>query len=332
MRILVAGGTGFLGRSLLAALGAGRTGSALDRGSSTEVLVLSRQGAPDPGSGEPPDAADTGHGPATPSGARVRHIAGEWTEASRDERILDFAPQVVVNLVGDSHPRSSIGREADEIAAHVLPFLRLIEALEPQGLERVVFSSSAGSLYRSGRDAVLKERADTAYHSTKRSIEHYLSSRSAASGLHAISLRISNPIGDLDRPGFGLVGHVARAVAVGDEIDFIGDYATPKDYVVLDDVGAALAAAVGSSPVEGEPGHHVLDVGSGWSIDAPGMYKVVRSLAEDGLEPDRSPLDYGFGPSDLDLEPMRALVGWQPTGDLLASIDRLVRRHRAQVR
>lgn len=318
MRILVAGGTGFLGRSLLAALADG----SVDSADACEVLVLSRRGRPEPTTAGP----STGSSPDPWVRDRVRHVAGDWADASGDERILDFAPQVVVNLVGDSHPRSSIGREAAEIAGHVLPFLRLVEALETRGLERVVFSSSAGSIYRSGREAVVKAKADTAYHSTKRSIEHYLSSRCAATGLDAVSLRISNPIGDLDRPGFGLVGHVARAVAAGDDVEFFGDYATPKDYVALDDVGAALAAATRSPGRGTEPGHLILDVGSGWSIDAPGMYKVVRSLTEDGLDHHRSPLDYGFGPSDLDLEATRRLIGWQPTGDLLASIDRLVHR------
>jgi len=189
---------------------------------------------------------------------------------------------------------------------------------------RQVFSSSAGSLYRSGRQAVLKEQADTAYHSTKRSIEHYLSSRSAATGLAAVSLRISNPIGDLDRPGFGLVGHVARAVAAGDEVEFFGDYDTPKDYVALGDVGAAIAASVAATGFS--PGHTIVDVGSGWAIDAPGMHKLIQSLVESGLEPDRSPLEYGFTPSSLDLDPMARLAGWRPTEDVVATVDRLVRR------
>lgn len=313
MRVLVAGGTGFLGRALLSAL-AGSPGPL----GSAEILVLSRRGGP--------DTTDAGDSPA-PVGLepdRFEHIAGDWSEASEDPRILDFAPEVVVNLIGDSHPRSSVGREAGEIRGQVLPFLELIEALEPLGLQRVVFSSSAGSLYRSGRHAVLKEQADTAYHSTKRSIEHYLSSRATATGLTAVSLRISNPIGQLDRPGFGLVGHVARAVAAGDDVEFFGDYATPKDYVALSDVGAAIAAAVAGPGFV--PGHHIVDVGSGWAIDAPGMHKLIQSLVESGFEPGRSPLDYGFAPSSLDLEPMARLAGWRPSLDVAATVDQLVRR------
>lgn len=309
MRVLVAGGTGFLGRALLDALaGPGdRSPVPLDE---LDVLVLSRRGGPDTD-------------PAMPLG--LEHIAGDWTGASRDDRILEFAPEVVVNLVGDSHPRSSVGREAVEIRNHVLPFLELIEALEPRGLRRVVFSSSAGSIYHSGRRAVVKEQADTAYHSTKRSIEHYLSSRSAATGLTAVSLRISNPIGDLDRPGFGLVGHVARAVVAGDEVEFFGDYATPKDYVALDDVGEAVAAAI-TAPGLG-PGHTVVDIGSGWAIDAPGMHKLVRSLVEGTADAGGSPLEHGFGPSALDLAPMTRLTGWRPRRDVVATVERLVHRY-----
>lgn len=299
MRILVAGGTGFLGRPLVAELRSTAGGDAVD--GVDEVLVLSRGGGVDDGP--------------------IRHLALPWNEASRSRAVLDFAPDVLVNLVGGRHPRSSVGHEVDEVADQVLPFLRLVEALEPRGLERVVFASSAGSIYRSAIDPVEKAEADTPYHATKRSIEHYLAARAASTGLTAVSLRISNPVGDLDRPGFGIVGHFSRAVARGLDVDFVGDYATPKDYIDLADVASALRS-VTLAPSVG-PGAVVLDVGSGWAVNAPGMHKLIRSLAENGpSDPaDRWPPDHGFTASSLDLEPIARLTGWTPSGDLIGTIE-----------
>ncbi len=293
MRVLVAGGTGFLGRPFVERLAAD---------DSAEVLVLSRSGG-------------------NTTGSAVHHVGAEWRDAHRNATILEFAPDVVVNLIGGSHPRSSVGNESDEIAHNLVPFFQLLDALQPRGLRRVVFSSSAGAIYRSGPDPVEKAGADSPYVATKRSIEHYLSSRTASSGLQAVSLRISNPIGDVDRAGFGIVPQLAKAVIRNEEVAFFGDHTVEKDYVDIADVSAALCSVVlGDWP---ETGHTVLDVGSGWSIAAKPMFALITAICDgliNGTEQRLSLPEAGFIPSGLDLRAIERFCGWRPDRDVVESI------------
>ena len=94
MRVLLLGGTGFIGRAALAAL---------SRCPDTEILVLSR------------------HAGKTPLGVAHKVDAG-LNEAPDHPDVLAFAPEVIVDLAGSIHPRASNGLEAQMLAQEVAPF------------------------------------------------------------------------------------------------------------------------------------------------------------------------------------------------------------------
>ncbi len=293
MRVLVAGGTGFIGRPFV---------DGLAETEGLELMVLSRSSR----------RSDR---------AAVKHVSSEWAEAHAHPEVLDFAPQMVVNMIGSTHPRSSVGHEASEIAENVLPFFRLIDALEPHGLAQIVFCSSAGSIYHSALDPTEKAKADSPYVATKRSIELYLSARTSGSALSAVSLRISYPVGSIDRPGFGIVNHFSRAVAQNENVEFVGDHAVAKDYVDLEDVTDALRAVVlGDWEASG---HVILDIGSGWAIDAKGMHALIVDLST-SEDRDRwasvAPNERGMQRDRLAIDATRKRTGWAPQRNILQSI------------
>lgn len=289
MRILVAGGTGFLGASVT---------SRLVSTSGLEVMVLSRS------MGERP----------TPGAS---YVEGDWSEAYREPTIAAFRPDVLVNMVGSSHPRSSIGCEVAEVERNLLPLLRLIEVLEPIGLQKIIFTSSAGAIYQAGDCRVEKKQIDTPYLATKLSVEHYLSCWAANSGITTASLRISNAIGRSQKSNFGIVGHFAEAIADQRGVEFVGDYEVAKDYVPLQDVVEAVTAATLSDLT---PGAHVVDIGSGWSLDAKGMYKLISQLVDAPSHVAWQPHELGMVPSALRLQPAYRLMGWEPRNSVVEAI------------
>lgn len=296
MRVLVAGGTGFIGQAVVAEL--------VRRGHD-QVMSLSRSA--------------TGHASVD---EKLQYVECDWRDAFRHRDVLEFAPDVVVNVLGSSHPRSSIGREVDEIEGAILPFFRLIDVLKVRKLRRVVFASSAGSLYRSALDVEVKERADSAYFSTKTAIEGLLASWTLATGLSSAVLRVSNPLGWNRKAGFGVVNHFSRAVISSEPVKFIGDYRNFKDYVGIEDVGRAFADSVRSDVDAGTC--DVVDVGSGFAISAEGIYAVLTALSEGWEFPGEL-----IRPSALRLKRTKEVLGWEPRVGLADAICRIFEMEKA---
>lgn len=286
MRLLVAGGSGFVGRAITGTL---TTASAQERG--IQVMTLSRSGL-------------------TPGASTHRHLSCDLTEAADHPEIRRFAPQVIINAVGDSHPRNSIGREAALIETNLLPFLRLLDTARAEALERVVFLSSAGALYHSALEAQLKPASDSAYFSIKQSTETLLNSWCAAHEIRGVSVRLTNPVGNNNKAGFGVVNHFARALARGDEVRFIGDYQVFKDYIHIRDAAEAIERlATGALPGSW---HRVFDLGSGIALTAEGIHAALQAIAQGASVPDGI-----CRRSTLNLAELEQATGWRPQHDVL---------------
>lgn len=246
MRILVAGGTGFIGQSIV---------SAFQLENMHEVVTTSRSKSGLPG---------------------IRHISCDWRDVHRHADVLAFSPHVILNAVGDQHPRKSLGKESQMLEQHLLPFFRLLDGHRQRALRRVLFVSSAGSLYNSSIDTRQKQLSDSAYFSIKLATETLLESYSAVHNIQAISIRISNPVGDHDKVDFGVVNHFARALLKGDDIEFFGDYRNFKDYIDVQDAGSGLAQVAGC-PLDTDAGT-LYDLGSGMSFSAEGICETLRAI------------------------------------------------------
>ncbi|MBI1220674.1 MAG: NAD-dependent epimerase/dehydratase family protein [Rhodobacteraceae bacterium] len=295
MKVLVAGGTGFIGQAVVAEL---------TRTSDHQVMSISRSA--------------TGH---VAISGKVDYVEVDWREAYRSEAVLEFEPDVLINVVGTSHPRSSIGHETAEIDGALLPFFRLIDALKGKGLKRVVFASSAGALYRSALHTTVKPRADSAYFSVKLGTEAFLTSWINAIGITGIVLRVSNPLGWNRKAGFGVVSHFSRAILSRSHVEFVGDYQNFKDYVDVSDVARAFAATIA---YEGRVGHcDIVDIGSGSAISAEGVYLGLVALSE-GKEFPRELIKR----SALSLEQTAALLAWRPRVDLIEAVSWIFDRER----
>jgi nucleoside-diphosphate-sugar epimerase len=283
MRVLVAGGSGFVGRSIV---------SALAKKTENKILTLSRS---------------EGVG----NSKNVRHVVCDWCEVTQNVEIKKFAPQVIINAVGDSHPRNSVGREADLVKTNILPFFDLLDQSKKEGsLERVVFVSSAGALYRSALDHRLKSVPDSAYFSIKYSTELLLASWCAAQGIVGASIRLTNPVGNNFKDGFGVVNHFARALLRGEEVKFVGDYKVFKDYIDVADAGEAIAA-VSTFPFSHQ-GYMTFDLGSGVALSAEGVYAAVSAIAKGASVP----LDV-LKESSLETSSLFDTVGWTPQRNIM---------------
>lgn len=263
MRVLVAGGAGYIGSVVTAAL--------LQAGH--EVTVL--------------DDLSTGHADAVPSAASfVRASLADSAPVLADvrpEAVLHFAAKSLVGA-GQTSPE-------DYWATNVGGSLALLEAMRAVDCRRIVFSSTAAT-YGEPEQVPITEDAPTrpknTYGATKLAVDHMLTSYAVAHSFAAVSLRYFNVAGagygsgERHDPETHLIP-IALQVAAGtrDSLRVHGsDYPTPdgtciRDYVhVLDLADAHLLALPAPDPGE----HRVYNLGNGTGFSVQEVVDAVRTV------------------------------------------------------
>ncbi|MGY1703240.1 UDP-glucose 4-epimerase GalE [Geodermatophilus sp. SYSU D00697] len=308
MRVLVAGGAGYIGSVVTAALLAG----------GHEVTVL--------------DDLSTGHADAVPEGARLvrasLHESGPVLADVRPEAVLHFAAK---SLVGESQVRPEIYWDTN-----VSGTLALLEAMRAVDCRRIVFSSTAAT-YGEPEQVPIREDAPTrptnTYGATKLAVDAMLTSYATAYDFAAVSLRYFNVAG----AAYGLGERhttethlipIALQVAAGtrEAMTVYGeDYPTPdgtciRDYIHVADLADAHLLAL-TAPQPGE--HRIYNLGNGTGFSVQEVVDAVRQVTGHPV-----PVVVGErragDPAQLvaSSDRIRADLGWTPQHTDLAGIVR----------
>ena len=263
MRVLVAGGAGYIGSVVTAALLA----------DGHEVTVL--------------DDLSTGHADAVPSGAvfveASLHDSAPVLAEARPEAVLHFAAK---SLVGASQQQPG-----EYWHTNVGGTLALLEAMRAADCRRIVFSSTAAT-YGEPEQVPIREDAPTrptnTYGATKLAVDTMLTSYAVAHGFAAVSLRYFNVAGAAHGLGerHATETHlipIALQVASG-EREFLTvygeDYPTPdgtciRDYIHVGDLAVAHLLAL-PAPAAGE--HRIYNLGNGQGFSVREVVEAVRAV------------------------------------------------------
>ncbi|MFE0417522.1 NAD-dependent epimerase/dehydratase family protein [Streptomyces tendae] len=212
-------------------------------------------------------------------------------------------------------------RDPAAVAADHDHFLRLVDALA--ALDRpplLVLASSGGTVYDVtalrpyDEDAALYP--SNAYGAAKLAMERALSARSAE--LPGVALRLSNVYGPGQRAGTGqgVVAHWLHAVAEKTPLRLIGDPATVRDYVYVDDVCAALRK-VRAAHTADRSLPPALNVGSGEGVSLSGLLAALEAAVGRALPVEHAPRRT-FDRCDvvLDVSRTRHVLDWRPSTSL----------------
>jgi nucleoside-diphosphate-sugar epimerase len=244
--ILVLGGTGFLGRRLVAGIG-----STVAR----EVVVASRR---------------------VPESGDRRHARVDLTDAGDVRRLLaDLQPDAIVNAAGLTTGPPEALREANVTTVN-----RLLEAIavarRPARLVHVGSSAEIGpgTVGQPQRESD-PPRPVNAYGEIK--LEATRAVVEAELDPPAIVLRVFNPVGP-GAPRSSLAGNaiasIHEAMERGSATIRMGALDASRDFFHVDDVAEAVAAAIGHPQASG-----VVNVGSGRATQARELVQRLASIA-----------------------------------------------------
>jgi UDP-glucose 4-epimerase len=287
-RVLVLGGTGFLGAEITRAF--------VQAGS--QVTAVARH--------EPPK-----HRGEMLVGASLSF--GEVEDPCFLEPLLDETEHVIF-AVGCPLPAESSSTPIETVFKTLPGLIAALEGLRSRPATRFTFLSSGGTVYGNRTQLPVQESAPTdpitPYGIMKLAAEKYIAMYDELYGIPTSALRICNAYGPLQATerGQGVIAAFLAAARANDPVRIFGDGSIVRDYVFVEDVAKA---AVDLSRLSSVPKVVNLGTGSGHSIND--VLELVRTVTGSALPVERTPqrkLDVQDIVLDVGL--LSSLLDWRP--------------------
>ncbi|MDQ3953272.1 MAG: GDP-mannose 4,6-dehydratase [Actinomycetota bacterium] len=232
-------------------------------------------------------------------------------------------PEVVFHLAAQVDVRRSVSDPLHDATVNVLGTLNVLQAASEIGTRKVVFTSSGGCIYGEPaperlpvtEDQVFWPEAlpESPYGVSKKVALDYLRYYKVVQDLDYTALALSNVYGPRQEPAseVGLEGQVvaifSRKMLAGRPCTIYGDGTQTRDFVFVDDVVAAFAAARDGGSGE------LVNVGSGSEISVNELYAKLAELTGSRFEP----VYAAARPGELQriaVDPGKAgrVLGWSP--------------------
>lgn len=271
-------------------------------------------------------------------GTRSRIGATPFVEGDiRDERLVEktlrkFDVTEVIHFAAYKAVGESMEQPLRYWSNNVGGTISLVRTMLANGVEHVVFSSSAGIYGNPERIPVTEDepaRPESVYAETKATMERFLTSCDAI-GLRSVSLRYFNAAGASDDASIGedwshsqnLVPRVMKAMlgASGPLQVFGNDYPTPdgtgiRDYIHVVDLADAHVKALDYLTTGGPS--ITCNVGTGMGTSVLEVIDMAEQVSGRKVPFEFAPRRAG-DPSTVFADPtlVRAILGWKATRDL----------------
>ena len=287
MRVVVTGGSGFVGRHTVRRLVA--------RGD--DVAVADRNPYPDPS---------------------VHCVEGDLREEKIVDEAIDEGTDAVVHLAAITSVLLSAKDPHATFETNVGATELILERCRTIGVERLVFASTnaVAGVVTGVIDESVVPRPLTAYGATKAAAEMLFSAYAASYQMKTVSLRFTNIYGEGMQSKDSVVARLMRCALSGSPMSIYGDGEQKRDYVYVTDAVAAieLGLALGSA--------ETLTIGAGVSVSMNELWKTAREVTGVEIPRENVPAKPGEMPAVVvDTSKARAL-GFAPHVDLRGGLSR----------
>jgi len=300
MKCVVVGGGGFIGSHLSEALLASQHDVIVfDRSDAPNLEMLSRKGA--------------------------TILIGSILEPSDLKMGLAGADRLF-HLASTTVPKSSIDNPIFDVETNLISTINMLNIARDNGVKKVVFASSGGTIYGIPREIPINEAHPTnpisSYGIIKLAIEKYLGLFWALYGLDYCILRISNAFGER-QPVTGTQGIIPTIIERAlnhDEIHIWGDGNVIRDYIHVSDI---IESIVRGSEHSGD--QRVFNIGSGVGHSVNDILTTIEAILGEPLK-----VNYEHGrPFDvpvniLDISLAKQVLRWEPKTNLREGIRKML--------
>jgi UDP-glucose 4-epimerase len=278
-RVLVTGGSGFIGRHVVAAL--------TDAGASVRVIDLNPHPDPD-----------------------VDIVIGDIADPEALSRALDGGSDSIVHLAAVTSVLKSVQEPERTFQTNVVGTNAVLAAGREAGVTSLAFASTNAvtgpmTAPKISEAAVLNPL--TPYGSTKAAGEMLMSAYTASYGVRCACIRLTNVYGPGMQAKDSIVARLMRGIRLGTTFEIYGDGNQVRDYVHVHDVVAAMKLALTSEQWSGP-----MVIGSGESLSVHEVVDAVRAVSGAEVPVRHGPAKPGEMPAVI-VDPSKAhAAGWSP--------------------
>src|ERR1700730_17013511 len=254
MRILVLGGSGFLGSHIVDRFLAGKH----------DVCVYDLY----------PERFRR-----SPKG--IKFFTGDFGNVGALDELISTGFDAVIHCVSTTTPKSSNESPECDIQSNVIGALYLLDICVKHKVGKLVFMSSGGTVYGDIGDLNMVDethavRPMCSYGVSKLTIEHYLDVYKHLRGLDYVALRLSNPYGERQSPlrALGALTVFLHRALKHQTIEVWGDGTVTRDFIYVGDVASAVYLAT-TNKISG-----VFNVGSGTGLALREILNQIVKVAD----------------------------------------------------
>jgi UDP-glucose 4-epimerase len=281
-RVLVTGGSGFVGRHVVAKLAR--------QGAQVRVVDLNPHSDPS-----------------------VDLVQGDIGDRAVLERAFADGADAVVHLAAVTSVLRSLEHPRLTYATNVAGTHEVLEAARAADVRALAFASTNAVTGAMQGPAIVETatlRPLTPYGATKAAAEMLMSAYTSSYGLRCASLRLTNVYGPGMQAKDSIVARLMRAIRLGRTFEIYGDGRQVRDYVHVEDVADAIKLALTR-----EDWHGPMVIGTGRSLSVLEVVDEVRRTSKAEVEVRHGPARPGEMPAVI-VDPSRARdAGWSPRYD-----------------
>jgi UDP-glucose 4-epimerase len=279
LRVLVTGGSGFIGRHVVAELTA----------AGADVRVLDLKQHPDPS---------------------VALTQGDLASPEVLAAALAGGIDAVVHLAAVTSVLKSVEQPEQTFITNVAATHALLAAARDAGARTLVFAST-NAVTGPMEEPAITERAVlrplTPYGATKAAAEMLMSASTAVFGLRCVCVRLTNVYGPAMQAKDSIVARLMRAILLDTGFEVYGDGTQVRDYVHVSDVVAAMKAGLIDENWSGP-----IVIGSGRSLSVLEVLDVVRAATGATFAVTHGPARAGEMPAVVVDNSRARSLGWSP--------------------